>query len=91
MEIFSGIWRTLYAWDFPGPECSVQWPRSSGNLGNTGAITPPTVDTSEWVLFNTCLTGPDVGAIPPECICLDADNDADTDLHDFAALQRVFE
>ncbi len=91
VEIFSGIWRTLYAWDFPGPECSVQWPRSSGNLGNTGAVTLPTVDTSEWVLFNTCLTGPDVGAIPAECTCLDADNDADIDLHDFAALQRVFE
>ncbi len=91
VEILSGIWRTLYAWDFPGPECSVQWPRSSGNLGNTGAVTAPAVDTSEWVMFNTCLTGPNAAAIPPECTCLDADNDADIDLHDFAALQRTFE
>ncbi len=128
VELFSGIWRTLYAWDFPGPECSVQWPRSSGNLGNTGAVTPPAVDTSEWVLFNACLTGPAPTApnspsvpssllrapssvalssvpsspsafsvpsvvrtgLPPECQCLDSDGDSDIDLHDFAALQRVF-
>ncbi len=90
VELFSGIWRTLYAWDFPGPECSVQWPRSSGNLGNTGAVTPPAVDTSEWVLFNACFTGPAADSLPPECECLDSDADSDIDLHDFARLQRAF-
>lgn len=82
--------RTVPLSDFPGPECSVQWPRSSGNLGNTGVVTAPTVDSSEWVSFNACVTGPDAGPILPECICLDADNDDDVDLHDFAAPQRAF-
>ncbi len=91
VEIFSGIWRTLYAWDFPGPECSVQWSRSSGSLANTGAVTPPPVDRSEWILFNNCLTGPATETLSPECNCLDADGDADVDFHDFASLQREYD
>ncbi len=91
VEIFSGVSRTLYAWDFPGPECSVQWSRSSGSLANTGAVTPPTVDRSEWILFNDCLTGPATEALSPECNCLDADGDADVDFHDFASLQREYD
>ncbi len=43
-----------------------------------------------WSSARAHLTGPGAGPIPPECICLDADNDADIDLHDFAALQEDF-
>ncbi len=92
VEIFSGIWRTPGALDFTGPECSVQWERSSGDLGNTGRYVPPRIDASEWVLFNNCFTGPAAVFLPPECDCrdADADSDADIDLADFAALQRAF-
>ncbi len=52
------------------------------------------VDLEDLVVFFNCITGPvgvpDPPGLPSECRCLDADDDDDIDLADFAAYQRNF-
>lgn len=44
---------------------------------------------SDLLALSACLNGPDVVA-PPSCDCFDWNGDSDTDLEDFAAIQRAF-
>lgn len=46
------------------------------------------VDTSDYVLFEACATGPGVGPLPSNCELADLDQDGDVDQTDFGLFQR---
>jgi len=46
------------------------------------------IDEAEFAFLPDCLGGPDI--LPPDCSCLDMDDDADVDMHDVTAFQVLF-
>jgi hypothetical protein len=49
------------------------------------------IDLVDFAVFGVCLTGPDAGAIGPQCTCADLNADIDVDLQDFSAFQNLFD
>lgn len=48
------------------------------------------VNLFDYDTFQTCLTGPGGGALPPGCNCYDIDGDGRVTLEDFATMQDLF-
>ena len=48
------------------------------------------VDLTDFLVFQTCYTGPDGGPVGPECDPVDFDDDGDVDLQDFLAFQTAY-
>ena len=72
-----------------GPQCGSAYVFDvSQNAGDHDADCD--VDLWDFALLFSCVTGPDGGPLPPECLPADADADNDVDLLDFAAFQAVF-
>ncbi len=60
-------------------------PFDTGDFDGNGQI-----DLVDYGSFPGCMTGPDVGPVPPQCAPGDLDADGDVDLLDFGRFQRRF-
>jgi hypothetical protein len=58
------------------------YPPQAGDLDGDGDV-----DSSDLSAFNSCVTGPDVRLLTPECEKADLDDDGDADQSDFGLLQ----
>lgn len=84
-------------WDFNGPD----WTINALHLDDWSIedITPPTsadmdgdddVDLDDFGVFQTCITGPNLGPVQEGCESVDFDHDNDIDQSDFGAFQQCY-
>ena len=73
--------------------------RSTGITSDQDHVSPPMpfdgdgdddVDLADFLIFQTCYTGPGGGPVGPECEVMDDNGDGDVDLSDFLAFQTAF-